>query len=64
MLTGVKQGRVVSPMFFGVTIDRVLSRYVGDYHQGIIWTENTPLEDRDFADDLVLLCSIHACLLA
>ena len=57
--TGVKQGCVMSPMLFSITMDWVMRNCTADKNRGIEWLENKSLEDLDFADDLALLSSTH-----
>ena len=54
MRTGVRQGCLLSPLLFLVTLDWVM-RTTFDRKRGIQWTFTTSLEDLDFADDLALL---------
>ena len=52
--TGVRQGCILSPILFLITIDWVL-RKTYNKAKGIQWKINSHLEDLDFADDLALL---------
>ena len=52
--TGVRQGCILSPILFLITIDWVL-RQTCDRPRGIQWTLVKHLEDLDFADDLALI---------
>ena len=52
--SGVRQGCILSPMLFCITID-YLMRKVSTGKTGIRWTLWSVLEDLDFADDLALV---------
>ena len=52
--TGVRQGCILSPILFLITIDWVL-RKTYNKAKGIQWKINSHLQDLDFADDLALL---------
>ena len=54
MRTGVRQGCLLSPLLFLVTLDWVTKTAFATRH-GIQWSFMTSLEDLDFADDLALL---------
>ncbi len=55
--TGVRQGCILSPILFLITIDWVL-RQANQNTRGIRWTQDGELHDLDFADDLALLAEI------
>ncbi|XP_052233243.1 uncharacterized protein LOC127846107 [Dreissena polymorpha] len=55
--TGVKQGCILSPLFFSMAIDRIIRRTTEGRRQGIQWTLTSLLDDLDFADDIGLLAS-------
>ena len=54
MRTGVRQGCLLSPLLFLVTLDWVTKTALAT-RRGIQWSFMTSLEDLDFADDLALL---------
>ncbi len=53
--SGVRQGCIISPILFLVTIDWITTNTTADRSRGIQWTLFSQLEDVDFADDLALL---------
>ncbi|KAI8507720.1 hypothetical protein Bbelb_151000 [Branchiostoma belcheri] len=60
--SGVRQGCILSPILFLITIDWVMRETTSDRPRGIKWTLNTYLEDLDFADDLAVLSSVRKSL--
>ena len=52
--TGIRQGCVISPVLFLVSIDWVMRRATGDQPRGLVWGLTARLEDCDFADDIAL----------
>lgn len=60
--SGVRQGCILSPILFLVTIDWIMRRTTADKARGIQWTLFSQLEDLDFADDLALLAAQHSHL--
>ena len=57
VLSGVKQGCVMSGFLFLIVIDWVIKRTVENSKNGIRWKLTRILDDLDFADDLALLSS-------
>ena len=55
ILSGIRQGCILSPLLSLMTIDFVMRRSMHDPAFGIKWTNSTTLTDLDFADDLALL---------
>jgi len=61
ILTGVRQGCILSPFLFLIVIDFVLRKTTEGHNFGIIWGQKK-LADLDFADDLALLCHTQQAL--
>ena len=60
--SGVRQGCVISPIFFLVAIDWIVRRTTAERPRGIQWTLFSQLEDLDFADDLAALLTTRCHL--
>ncbi|CAH1248758.1 Hypp8389 [Branchiostoma lanceolatum] len=60
--SGVRQGCILSPILFLITIDWVMRATTSDRPRGIKWTPNMYLEELDFADDLAALSSVRTSL--
>ena len=59
VITGVRQGCVMSAILFNLTIDWLMRQTTKDAKRGIRWGLFSTLEDLDFADDLALLSHTH-----
>ena len=55
MVSGVRQGCVLSPLIFAIVFDWIMSRATGENNFGLKWTEVERFTDLDFADDIALL---------
>ena len=55
--SGVRQGCILSPILFLVTIDWVMRQTTSLCTHGIQWTVFSHLQDLDFADDIAILSS-------
>ena len=59
VLTGVRQGCMISPFLFILCIDWIMTQTTSNKRTGIQWSLTEQLEDLDFADDLALLAHTH-----
>ena len=63
VLSGVRQGCVMSALLFNIPIDWVMRQITQNKNRGIRWNLFTNLDDLDFADDLALLSHTHSHIL-
>ena len=55
IVSGVRQGCILSPFLFIIVIDFVMCRTMDKPEYGIVWQKQNRLTDLDFADDLAIL---------
>src|SRR3984885_2110199 len=55
IVTGVRQGCVLSPIIFAMVVDWVMKRASKDNNCGVQWINGGRLKDLDVADDIALL---------
>ena len=60
VLSGVRQGYMMSALLFNITIDWVMRQTTQDKNRGIRSNLFTNLDDLNFADDLALLSHTHS----
>ena len=53
--SGVRQGSVLSPLLFGVVMDWVMKKVVGEGEEGVIVAPGLRVANLDFADDVLLV---------
>ena len=53
--SGVRQGCILSPILFNITLDYIMRQTTQNARHGIQWTMFSQLEDLDYADDIALL---------
>jgi len=58
IITGVRQGYILSPFLFLIVMDVVVRKSMSNPQYGISWSPGR-LTDLDFADDIVMLSDSH-----
>ena len=53
--SGARQGCILSPILFNITLDYIVRQTTRNARHGIQWTMFSQLEDLDYADDIALL---------
>jgi len=55
IVSGVRQGCILSPFLFIIVIDFVMRRTMDKSKYGIVWQKRNRLTDLDFADDIAIV---------
>jgi len=62
IITGVRQGCILSPFLFLLIIDFVMLQAINGMSHGTKWTSQSRLTDLNFADDISLLAETSGTL--
>ena len=55
IITGVREGCLLSPLLFIIVLDCILNKVVHTSSCGLEWLDGNKPSDLDFADDIALL---------
>jgi len=55
VVTGVRQGYVLSPLLFAIVLDWVMKKSLKNHNVGLAWADGKKLCDLDFAYDIALI---------
>ena len=53
--SGIRQGCIISPILFNITLDYIMKQTTQNARHGIQWSMFSQLEELDYADDIALL---------